>query len=278
MHGYELLQVPRQRCELRCAIAAQRRRRDLDDGENALARVLEHCELFVDPRDKSVAQPMLEVGFWEWWITRAVADCMVPGRVCVDVGANGGYFAALFAALGASEIVAVEPHPDLALRLRRSASHNGWNHLRVIESAVSDHRGTMHLVVRGNDNLGGCFVAPDPLPDWGETTEDLRAIRVPVATLDDLLADSAPIQVIKIDCEGSEPRIWTGMQQVLQRHPDVHVFAELLVNDEAIRWLELLVATGWPLRVVDYDGSLRAITVTEARERQIWMLYLHRDR
>jgi FkbM family methyltransferase len=268
VQAYELLQIPRGASELRCAVAARARPRAADDAENAVARVLETCDVVVDPRDRSVAHHMLTVGFWEWWITRAIADCMRPGTICVDVGANAGYFAALFVALGAREVVAIEPHPALAARLRATAARNGWSHLRVVESAVGDAAGRAHLFVHADDNLGGSCLL--------DAARD-RTIEVAVRTLDDVLADTAPIQVLKVDCEGHEPRIWRGMQRVLAQNPGVHVFAELTVNDEAAPWLREIAAAGFPLRFVEHDAELRPLCVEQIGDRPLWMLYLHRD-
>lgn len=268
MRTYELLQVPRERSELRCAVAAKGRPTDLDAPGWAVARVLETCDVVVDPRDKAVAHHMKTVGFWEWWITRAMTDCMRPGTVCLDVGANGGYFAALFVALGASEVYAIEPHPGLAERLRATATRNRWTQLCVIESAVGDQPGRANLFVQGEDNLGGSTLIATP---------NDRTIDVPVATLDALLPGLTNVQVIKIDCEGFEPRIWKGMQKLLADNPDAHVFAELTVNHEAAPWLRELEAEGWQLRFVDYDASLQPLAIESIGERPLWMLYLHRD-
>jgi FkbM family methyltransferase len=268
MRTYALLQIPRARSELRCAVAARRRPMDLDDGANAIARVLETLDVVIDPRDQAVAHPMKTVGFWEWWITRAMTDCMRPGTVCVDVGANAGYFAVLFVALGAGEVIAIEPHPGLAARLRQTAQRNHWAQLRVIESAVGDVPGRANLFVQGDDNLGGATLI--------EVAND-RTIDVPVETLDTLLGELRGVQVLKLDCEGFEPRIWLGMQGLLARNPDMHVFAELLVNHEAAPWLQQLVAQGWQLRFVDYDAEIRPLRIDQIGDRTLWMLYLHRD-
>lgn len=44
--NYPLLQIPRERPELRCAIAAKRRPRNLDTAEDAVARVLECFDVY----------------------------------------------------------------------------------------------------------------------------------------------------------------------------------------------------------------------------------------
>lgn len=268
--SYELLQVPRGMCELRCAVAARHRPAHDDAGHDAVARVLEHFDVLVDPRDESVAKHMLVVGMWEWWVTKAIADCMRPGTVCVDLGANAGYFSALFASLGAAAVVAVEAHPELARRLRATAARNGWRDFEVIPCAVGERAGVARLVVQSDTNLGGSFVAPADCDHPG-------CIDVPVRSLDEILGDLAPIHLLKIDCEGSEPAIWRGMPRVLANNPDMHVFAEVIVNDEARRWLADVAAAGYPLRYVEYDGTLAPLDLERLDERTLWMAYFHRD-
>lgn len=268
MSTYELFQIPRGDSELRCAIGAADRPQVAAGTTDAIARVLEHHELLVDPRDRSVAHHLMTVGFWEWWISRAIADCMRPGVTCVDVGANAGWFAVLMKALDAGPVIAIEPHPELARRLRQTAQRNGWGDLHVVETAVGDRDGRAQLLVHADDNLGGSCLVSEP---------SARTIDVPLQTLDQVLGDLQPIQVIKIDCEGSEPRIWRGMQGVLARNPDVHVFAEVTVNHEAAPWLRAVAAAGFPLRYVDYDAELRELDLGQLQERELWMVYLHRD-
>ncbi|MBK8100754.1 MAG: FkbM family methyltransferase [Planctomycetes bacterium] len=268
--NYSLLQVPRSASELRCAIAARHRDRSDDRGHDAVARVLETCDLVVDPRDQAVAHHLLTVGFWEWWITKAIADCMRPGTTCVDLGANAGYFSALFCSLGAAAVIAVEPHPELVRRLRMTAARNGWPQLEVVPCAVADRSGKARLFVHGDDNLGGSALVPpdDPRP---------QGIDVPVRTLDEILGDRAPIQVMKIDCEGSEPAIWRGMQRVLANNPDMHVFAEISVNSATEPWLRDVEAAGYPLRVVADGGDLVPLPLARIHEKELWMGYFHQD-
>ena len=144
--------------------------------------MLETCDVVVDPRDGSVAKHMLEVGFWEWWVTKAMADCMRPGTICVDLGANAGYFGALFQSLGAAATISVEANPELARRLRQTGERNGWQHFEVVECAVGDREGNARLLVRGEDNLGGACIVPQDYQDDG-------ILEVPMRTLDQLLGD-----------------------------------------------------------------------------------------
>jgi FkbM family methyltransferase len=266
---YELFQIDRGQSQLRCAIAAHGRSRARDVGNDAVARVMATCDVVVDPRDQSVARWMLEVGHWEWEVSKAIADCMRPGTICVDLGANAGWFSALFAQLGAAQVVAVEANPELARRLRATAALNGWDHFEVVNCAVGDRAGGVRLLIWGEDNLGGSCVV--------SAGDQRSGVDVPMRTLDAILGDLAPIQCMKIDCEGSEPAIWRGMRNVLANNPDMHIFAEVSVNQQTEPWLRQVEADGFPLRFITDAGSFAPLEYARLHEKQLWMGYFHRD-
>lgn len=272
MDTQALLARSRQEMQLLCAAAAQQHSRVLPDdgiGPHGLARVLVDMELVVDPRDLSIAKHLLQVGHWEWWVSKAISDVVRPGAVCVDVGANFGYFTALFMGMGASKVLAIEPQAALAQRLRASARINGWTQVEVVQIAVTDRSGRADLNVPSVDNLGGSSL----LASGGDITEgDVRTV-----ALDDILRVQPPPDVIKIDAEGAEILIWDGMQQTLQRNPGVHMFIEMTINPAAEAWLDRLEAEGYHLRYVAYDGTTPSFDRAAMHDEPLWMLYLHRD-
>ena len=260
--NYELLQVPRERCELRCAIAAQGRDRVLDTPDRARARVLETCDLLVDPRDDTVARQLLANGLWRWATTRTIADCMRPGTVCVDLGAGAGYFCALFQSLGAAAVVAVEACPHLARNLRATARLNRWQHVEVIECAIGDHSGTTPRLLAGG--------AGHP-PQHAD---------LPLTTLDELLGDLRAIQVLRLACADGDaergPAVWRGMQNVLRNNPHAHVFVELAVDRDDVAWLRDVRRAGFVLRRCAADGTPPELPA-DLRNRGACTVYLHRE-
>src|SRR5215510_2335958 len=93
-----------------------------------LCRVLGKYIVFVDPEDVGLTPHLCLNGFWESWVTIALARVMQRGWYCVDVGANQGYFTLLMAdAVEASgRVLAVEPNPNLTERLNHSLEVNGF--------------------------------------------------------------------------------------------------------------------------------------------------------
>lgn len=109
-------------------------------------------------------------------------------RAALDVGANFGFYASTLAAGGAS-VLAFEPHPELAEKLRRAFA---GTRASLVESACGAAAGTMRF--GGHAHVEGSRAASD------------GAFEVPVARLDDLVPRefSRTLDFVKIDVEGGE--------------------------------------------------------------------------
>ena len=120
-----------------------------------------------------------------------------------DVGANcGAYTLPLASAAGSgSRIVAFEPNPTVAARLRRNLEVNGLSdRVVLVEVAVGevDDEANLYLSER---NLGESSLLP---------IESRKAVRVPVRPLSRYLPEHGKIHeifVIKVDVEGLEDKV-----------------------------------------------------------------------
>jgi FkbM family methyltransferase len=120
-----------------------------------------------------------------------------PGDVCVDIGANVGWYMTMMAeGVGPSgKVWAVEPHPNMARLLRRSAQR--YPQVEVLEQALSDVEGMAELhpgYDEGQSTLG----------DAPSTT----TVPVRVSTLD--AAVPPGVAFVKCDAEGAELAIVRG--------------------------------------------------------------------
>lgn len=140
------------------------------------------------------------------------AQFCAPGALVFDVGAHVGDRVASFRRLGAS-VVAVEPQPAAmrALRLmyRRDAA------VTLEQVAVGGAQGTvaLHLNTRNPtvSTASAAFIAAAAdAPGW-EGQEWDRVIEVPMLTLDDLIARHGVPDFIKIDVEGFEAEVLSGL-------------------------------------------------------------------
>ena len=144
------------------------------------------------------------------------------GWTFFDVGANEGYYALMAYDLGglSSHVVAFEPQPTLAHRLRRSASLNGYS-LTVIEAACAASDGYLRFYESDQpDNSGTATAVPG--------VHSTAATQVRAMSLDSYCAgvDVWP-DVLKIDVEGFELEVLKGFERGLQSRSPRLIVAEL---------------------------------------------------
>ena len=124
----------------------------------------------------------------------------------VDVGAHVGLYAVLAASI-AQNVIAIEPHPETAERLRSNLKLNGLTNVELHVTAVGRNRGTVQLSVAYDD---GNYVVP-------QADRDINTIAVREVRLDDLV--SADPAIVKLDVEGYEIEVLAGAQRVLGQRP-----------------------------------------------------------
>ena len=137
-----------------------------------------------------------------------------------DVGANVGLVGLPVAAARRDQpVVAFEPVPANANRLRESVALNNLQNVEVVEVALGDQEGEVVLAresVLGATTGNAHLVVADDVPP-GERSA-ARMVR-----LDDIVASLRlpPPSVVKLDVEGAEVGVITGGLETLRRHRPV---------------------------------------------------------
>lgn len=127
------------------------------------------------------------------------------GKTFLDVGANFGLYSLLARQYGFNT-VAVEPEPMHAAFIERNSDLIG----SMIPVALSDGPGELPMYInRTNSGATSLCSAPG---------YELSCFKVPVKTFDSLIADGsfgppANISLIKVDVEGVEVKMITGMRE-----------------------------------------------------------------
>ena len=135
-----------------------------------------------------------------------------PGDLAFDIGAHVGDRVASFRRLGA-RVVAVEPQPALVrvLRLLYGRKRNVVIEAVLVGSSIG--RADLRINVDNPtiSTVSAAFVdAADGAPGW-EGQRWTRMIRMPVTTLDTLIARHGVPAFIKIDVEGFEADVLAGL-------------------------------------------------------------------
>jgi FkbM family methyltransferase len=244
--------------------------------QTLLCRVLGKYLMYADAQETGITPHLAMAGYWESWITVALARTLQPGWHCLDVGANHGYFTVVMAdAVGAEgRVVPVEPTPRLAELLRETLDVNGFPHVTVARNAATDTEGQkLQLVVPAKRSLNARLSQ-----EAGPTD---AVVEVESVTIDGLTRDWPRVDLIKIDVEGAEESVWRGMQRTIANHPDLIVILELNVDryDDPRGFIALIEEAGFRLRYIDIDAEAKPVSVEELLTRQVgqdWMLYLAR--
>jgi FkbM family methyltransferase len=244
-----------------------------------LCRLLGDYLAFVDTRDLMLGPRLVLVGFWESWVTLAIARHLQPGCWCIDVGANYGYYTLLMAGACGPDghVAACEPNPVLAgTYLPQNLALNGFHRgVEICPKVIGnlDDR-IVDFVLHDGD------FATSSLERWFYAHRR-EAVRAPAITLDRLCADWPRLDLVKIDAEGTEALVWEGMQATLHRFPHAAVVLELhLQRDppQTVGILHEIERAGYSLRSINYEGEVVAVGADTilVQPHEHWTLWLQR--
>jgi FkbM family methyltransferase len=204
--------------------------------------------------DRIVSAALRRDGIWEPFETALVRDCLQPGQVFVDVGANLGYFSLLAAARVGTEgrVFAFEPDPGNYERMRGSVELNGFaTCISVEQAALAD-----------KDGPGRLFLSEDNLGDHQVYAGDAQRRSLPIRLLrgaDYLASRTTRIDLVKIDTQGSEFHVVQGLLPLLARQmPAASMLVELTpfslrqAGASGRVLIESLAGLGSPFWIVDH--------------------------
>lgn len=230
-------------------------------GDNlAVTRALDRFYIYVDTRDLALSPPLLLEGEWEHGVTTFLLDLIKPGMTVVDVGANIGYFTLLAASLVGEKgtVYAFEPSPANFKLLQKNLIANWFtDRVRWFSFALLDQAGQKDLRAAGSIPGASSLFMTEAA---GAPVHLDETITVMTKALDEIVQD--PVDVIKIDAEGSEPYILEGMKATLARSPGVQLVMEF--NIQALQaagkdpkeFLKRIETLGLKVRQLTWDGHV----------------------
>lgn len=178
--------------------------------------------------------------------------------VVVDIGANIGAFALPVTNATGARIIAVEPVSSTFALLNDNVRRNQADHaVTTVQSALGDSSGK---VIITTDAQSANYVLP------GQSTARNGEERVPVVSLDELLASEPRIDFIKVDVEGLELKVMRGAQSILARH------APTVMLEVEARWTRrygyepqdifaLMADAGYAYQTLTPEGPIQATTI-----------------
>ncbi len=145
-----------------------------------------------------------ENGIYEEEETRFITKFVKPSFICIDIGANIGYYT-LIMARRAKHVYAFEPEPNNFEILKKNITINNITNATLYNKAVSDTNGMITLYLC-DLNYGMHRIYPSR---WCNGKIQVESVR-----LDDIIDDA---DFIKMDIEGSEFSALKGMKRLLEK-------------------------------------------------------------
>jgi FkbM family methyltransferase len=209
----------------------------------------------LDVTDASAYMRYFHAQPYEPELTAFIASAVRPGSVFVDVGANIGLFTLLAARCASPDgrVLAFEPHPDPRARMQQLLALNGLSDLVTVSGAALSDRSAAAAPLFVTSDSVLSTLDPSVAPS-GDAFAFRSSVDVPVSSLDDWLSaagppwNNSPIDVMKIDVEGTEERVLRGMTRTLARSPSLRLVCETTAGSAADR---LLKAAGFTVRPLE---------------------------
>lgn len=199
-------------------------------------------QLALHAHDKGVSIELAVYRVHEPKTTQLLVQTLQSGMTVVDIGCNIGYFALLEAkCVGpGGKIIAIEPEPGNARLFQSNLRANGYRNVEFHQVAISNRNGTFPLRISEKSNRHS--LSPVPWP----TTE----FRVPVRTLDSLLAKNPPesVDLVRMDLEGHEVEVLSGMRETIRRYSPrllIEIHPDLIGTAGTVKWLGELKELGY---------------------------------
>jgi len=209
-------------------------------------------------------------GQWEKTSLRLWYNKVRNSRCIVDVGANTGVYSLLAAAANLeATILSIEPLPAAIAQLRRNIALNDALVL-VFEGVLSDQNSEMTLHLAPSAFQYSASLHPEFSPELTET----RTVRA--STFDRLVEEfdlPAP-DLVKIDVEGHEPAVLSGMEKTLgSSAPDLLI--EVLDDRALDSVMDELSPLGYRHQWIDEAVGLVDELPPDPHSRNIWLTVSH---
>lgn len=160
----------------------------------------------------------LSEGEYESVEVRLFKECLTPGMVVLDIGANVGYYALVAARIvgPTGHVFAFEPDPRTRDALVANMARNNFKNVTVIGKGASDAEGEHEMYLSASANRSSLYQTPSLERVVGKLSVEQTTVD---AELNGRVAD-----VAKMDIEGAEAAAYRGMRKSLR--PGAVLFME----------------------------------------------------
>ena len=183
---------------------------------------------------------------WEPHITKFIRSRIRDGAVCIDVGANIGYYSLLMSRTSPSgKIYAVEPSPKIRAELDENLRLNGCTNVVVVPYGISDREEVLAFRTKEKNHGSSAFM---------ENGDQFLALKPLASVIPE--GDIAKTEILKIDVEGMEDRVLGDVLRLLPLFPQhLTICAELRLDSQIRQLLESFFNNGFRAIIIKNEYS-----------------------
>lgn len=180
---------------------------------------------YLDAFDMRITPDILFKTHEPLW-TKLFVDALRHGDTVLDVGANIGYYTLIAARKGCKKVFAFEPNPRSVELLRMSVEANRFADIVTIHRIAVGAKDEDEVAFWSDLEFPvGSHVKDEGVPHPERNKGEY--IKVKRSSIDNVIGD-LPVNLIKVDVEGSEDAVWEGMSRTVQMNaPKIKVLIEL---------------------------------------------------
>ena len=212
--------------------------------------------LYLNPSDPVVSGAIF-FNVYEKSESKFIKSSCFEGMNILDIGANIGYYTALFSQLAGvnGTVIAVEPDEESYKYLTKSVNSFNYKNVFSFRLAASDTKQKLPLYI-SKDNRGDNRLY--------STNQKRNSIIVECLTVDELLKenDIKNLDLIKIDVQGYEPKVLKGMRNIVKSSKQLMILSEfwpkgiLEAGENPKEFLSMLRKMQFQLFELNKNGSL----------------------
>lgn len=163
-------------------------------------------------------------GLYEKGVAWAIEKYLKPDNTMIDVGANIGFFTLLGNHIVGphGKVYSLEPNPDIYELMKSSVQINAFRPRSIrLNMAAFNKEGTLELTWSSSKHGGGRLRTSEKIK------LDEKSAEVKLQRLDDLVKEEdLPVDLIKIDTEGSELYVLQGAEKIIENSPNCVIITE----------------------------------------------------
>ena len=190
-----------------------------------------------------------------------LSQLVKPGFVCVDIGANVGYYSVFLSEYAghAGHVHAVEPVDLFAGIFRKNVTQFGLGNITLHQTALGGESKTIQM---GTPVIDGVFRHGLTKVIEGNEAEGMQTYEVPMQVPDELFASLTRFDFLKCDVEGYEVMIMPHfMKTITKFKPTIQMEISSVENRKQI--FDLFCPVGYRICKLS-QGELVSLTTTEA--------------